>query len=209
MSPVDFKNIHDYSLLILSDRISPCIGPFVERISRPFNLPTATVLPSDQSSTATDPCHSNLATWICETRLFFTLFTLSPGQRTYVVDNSRNVTYVASPLAQLAPQCPVNTAFIGQFTLDKVGDGKLEPRLLIFDVVSEQDCQVTSPVQRYEKLRNMEHFLPKPLCCIQWIGERHCMSKEFLRSLPHDIAGVMWLGDGRDLFSVGGVEYFE
>lgn len=189
---------HSLALRVLADRVSPCIGPFIEQVSCPFDLPKEsrppkTFLPSQES-----PC-----TWICKDRLFFTLVMPFAGQPSYVVDNSRNVIYCASQAAQLSLSCPGKTAFLCQFVVDKLPDGKEEPRLLVFDMV----CPGDPAKERYERLRSMEQFLPKPLCCVQWAGDRRCMTREFLASLPHEAVGVMWLGPAGEPLSVEGVEY--
>jgi hypothetical protein len=193
----DQDAMHDLALRTLAEKVTPCIGPFIEEVSRQYEVPSVSVAPTKPDC--------DLCTWICEPGLFFTLVMMYPNQPSYIVDNLRNVVYTATLTAQLSSQCPEKTAFIGQFVLDKTPDGNREPHLLVFDVV----CPGLSPTQRYEKLRSMEHFLPKPLCCVQWAGERQCMSKDFLKSLPHDVAGLVWLGSGDDVFSVGGVEFLD
>ena len=191
----DENEMHNLALRTLAERVSLCIGPFIEEVSRPFEVPSTSTQPSRPDC--------DLCTWICRPGLFFTLVMMYPNQPSYVIDNQRNIVYTATLPAQLSSRCPEKTAFIGQFVLDKTPDGLQEPRLLIFDVA----CLGMPPRERYEKLRSMEQFLPKPLCCVQWAGERQCMSEDFLKSLPHDVAGVMWLGGGDEPFRVGGVEY--
>ncbi len=188
-------DMHDLALRTLAERVSPCIGSFIEEVSRVYEVPEYSTPPSSPDC--------NLCTWICQPGIFFTLVMMFANQPSYIVDNLRNIVYTATLSAQLSSHCPEKTAFIGQFVLDRTPEGKREPHLLIFDVV----CPGKTPLERYEKLRSMEQFLPKPLCCVQWAGERHCMSKDFLCSLPHEVAGVMWLGSGNDIFHVGGVDF--
>lgn len=191
------EDTHTLALRIIADRVSPCIGPFIEQAARPFEL-----LPESQPSGLSSSEICTPCTWVCKNRLFFTLVMQFTGQPSYVVDNSRNIVYAASSSAQLARECPEKTAFLCQFTMDRTPAGAVEPRLLVFDIL----CPGVPATQRYERLRAMEIFLPKPLCCVQWAGDRRCMTREFLASLPHEADGVMWLGPAEDPFRVSAVD---
>ena len=128
-----------------------------------------------------------LCTWHCADTHFFTLFK-SEASGTLLYSHTNEVLYHASLDAQLAPACPKDAAFLCQFTFDSLPEGQV-PRLLVFDVLTQG-----SPMHRGEKLRSLQHCLPQPLCCVQWIGYAGCLSSQFVAALPHSICGVLTLG---------------
>jgi hypothetical protein len=128
-----------------------------------------------------------LCTWLCADVHFFTLFKASDVDSTLVFSHTNEILYHASALAQLAPTCPKDVAFLCQFTFDTLPEGRV-PRLLVFDVLT-----AAPPAQRGERLRSLQHCLPQPLCCLQWIGYARYLSREFLAALPHATTGVVAL----------------
>ena len=128
-----------------------------------------------------------LSTWRCEGGHFFTLF--KPlGAGTLLFSHTNEVLYHASMDAQLSQDCPAGLSFLCQYTTDATPEGDV-PRLLAFDVVSPHP-----PAARGDMLRGMQTHLP-PLCCVQWIGFRKCLSNDFIAALPHKIRGVVALGN--------------
>ena len=128
-----------------------------------------------------------LCTWHCADTHFFTLFKSETGG-TLLYSHTNEVLYHASLDAQLAPACPKDAAFLCQFTFDSLPEGRV-PRLLVFDVLTQG-----TPMHRGERLRSLQHCLPQPLCCVQWIGYAGCLSSQFVAALPHSICGVLTLG---------------
>lgn len=134
------------------------------------------------------PPPDSIATWLCKDSVFFTL--IRSNQETLVFCHDNQTLYYASPAAQLAPECPVGTAFLCQFTTDHLPEGQV-PRLLVFDMVSPVDF---SPQARSERLRSYGQCLPQPLCHIQWVGFLRYLTPEFVRKLPHRAEGLFCLG---------------
>lgn len=129
----------------------------------------------------------SLCTWLCADSHFFTLFKASEADHTLLYSHTNEILYHASALAQLAPTCPKDAAFLCQFTFDTTPDGRV-PRLLVFDVLRQ-----SPPTQRGEVLRSLWQCLPQPLCCVQWIGFARYLSSEFVAALPHAIQGIVAL----------------
>lgn len=123
-----------------------------------------------------------LCTWLCESAHFFTLF--KADDCTLVFSHTNEILYHASAPAQLSASCPKDVAFLCQFTFDTLPEGSV-PRLLVFDVLLPEP-----PAQRGEKLRSLQHCLPQPLCCVQWIGYSRYLTREFIAALPHPISGI-------------------
>jgi hypothetical protein len=128
-----------------------------------------------------------LCTWLCADAHFFTLFKASDVDSTLVFSHTNEMLYHASALAQLAPSCQKDVAFLCQFTFDTLPEGRV-PRLLVFDVLA-----AAPPAQRGERLRSLQHCLPQPLCCVQWIGYASYLTGEFFAALPHSMDGVVAL----------------
>lgn len=129
------------------------------------------------------------STWLCKDAQFFTLFKLQGS--TLLFSHGNRVLYYASTMAQLAPECPLGTAFLCQFTHDTLPEGRV-PRLLVFDVFSPGPPK--PPSERGHLLRGMAQHLPQPVCAVQWVGPRRYLSREFVAGLPHAIAGLFYLG---------------
>ena len=127
-----------------------------------------------------------LCTWQCADTHFFTLFR-SETNGTLLYSHTNEVLYHASMHAQLSAECPLEAAFLCQFTFDSLPEGRV-PRLLVFDV----HC-VATPLQRGDVLRSLQHCLPQPLCCVQWIGYARYLSEAFVAALPHSICGILVL----------------
>ena len=129
------------------------------------------------------------ATWMCENAKMFTLF--KTHDSTLVFSHTNGVLYQSSPLARLSNECPVDTAVLCQFTVDTVESGESEPRLLAFDIISQEPL---SPELRGIRLRALAVHLPIPLCCAQWVGPRMHLSVDFVKKLPHRVSGMFVLG---------------
>ena len=135
-------------------------------------------------------CQDTHCTWICKDTHFFTIFKADKNN-TLVYSHTNEMLYYASIFAQLSPSCPVNVGFLCQFTHDSLPEG-LVPRLLVFDVISTSSLP---PEPRGDYMRALATHLPQPLCCVQWIGPRRYLSKEFVQGLPHPIDGILYIGD--------------
>ena len=133
-------------------------------------------------------CPEALSTWLCDGGHFFTLFRPLGTGGSLLFSHTNEVLYHASMDVQLAPDCPAGLAFLCQFTVDSAPEGPV-PRLLVFDILSPHP-----PAARGDMLRGMQAHLPGPLCCVQWIGFRRYLSREFIAGLPHRIKGVVALG---------------
>lgn len=171
----------DSALCILAGDVCLQIHPDILSLCRDFSPPP----PLDTYV----PQLSALSTWLCKDALFFTLFKLR--ECTLLFSHANRVLYYASTAAQLSPSCPVGTAFLCQFTHDCLPEGKV-PRLLVFDVFSPGPHK--PPAERGELLRSLASCLPQPLCAVQWVGPRRYLTREFVASLPHAIAGLFYLG---------------
>ena len=166
----------------------PClsVGQPLVKVCSPIQL-TCTEAPDSDN---------DHATWLCAPRLFFTL--IKHAQDTLLYSHSNQMLYFASAQAQLSPSTPDGTAFLCQYAIDKVQD-KLEPRLLAFDLTSTDPAPDpsgrldSSPSARGARLRSLTPNLPKPLCCVQWVGQPHCLTPEFLSALPHQSVGTLLL----------------
>ena len=130
-----------------------------------------------------------LCTWLCADAHFFTLF--KAEDCTLVFSHTNEILYHASAPAQLSASCPKDVAFLCQFTFDALPEGSV-PRLLVFDVLTPANTPA-NPAQRGEKLRSLQHCLPQPLCCVQWIGYASYLTGGFFAALPHATAGVVAL----------------
>jgi hypothetical protein len=134
------------------------------------------------------------ATWLCENTRFFTLIKAADGG-TLVFCHMNETLYYASPAARLSPACPVNTAFLCQFTMDctthPTTPKTTHPRLLAFDVLCPG---ISCPHARGDILRSLSVHLPQPLCHVQWVGPRRFLGREFIAKLPHPASGVFCLG---------------
>jgi hypothetical protein len=126
---------------------------------------------------------TTLSTWLCDDALFFTLIK-SDGQ-TLVYSHVNRVLYYATPQAQLATACPDGTSILCQFTVDTLPQ-ECEPRLLAFDVCMPPGVD---PAVRGESLRALAVHMPAPLCCVQWVGGRRYLTREFVAGLPHKASG--------------------
>lgn len=161
----------DICLQVSQDYIARC---------RPFAVPES----SSQIESGA------LSTWLCEGSHFFTLFRPNAAVGTLLFSHTNEILYHASTDAQLSPSCPADACFLCQFTTDSSPEGAV-PRLLVFDVLSEQPQNV-----RGDMLRSLQGHLPQPLSTVQWIGPRQYLSREFIAGLPHKIRGLVALGAG-------------
>jgi hypothetical protein len=168
----------DEALSILAGDVSLQVGQEILALCRPL-------APSPIQPEATDT-----ATWLCRDPLFFTLFKTHHSPSTLLYSHSNGVLYHASPQAQLSLGCPACTGFLCQFTRDALPEGAV-PRLLVFDVVSQQ---AMAPPGRGDFLRALAQHLPQPLCTVQWVGPSRYLTREFVAQLPHAIGGLMRLG---------------
>ena len=177
----------DVCLQVSSDCFSRC---------RPF------VVSDDFSSEPSKIDSEALSTWLCEGAHFFTLFKSnnSNSAGTLLFSHTNEVLYHASMDTQLSLECPLDVAFICQFTMDSLPEG-LVPRLLAFDVLAPQSLNQSlnqppnqPPNIRGDMLRALQGHLPQPLCCVQWIGPRQYLSPEFILMLPHRIMGLFSIG---------------
>ena len=166
----------DTALSILTAEICVQIAPSMALLCK-------TVAPSNSNQT-------DLCTWQCKDAHLFTLFKVNP-LLTLVYSHTNEVLYYASLQAQLSASCPLHTGFLCQFTLDTLPEGKV-PRLLVFDVIPASPMPAAA---RADFLRAVAPNLPQPLCCVQWIGSRTYLTKEFIHHLPHAIQGLYSLAD--------------
>lgn len=167
------------ALHVLAGDVCLHVGPGDLGKCRPFAVPSTTARIGPEA----------LSTWLCKDGHFFTLFKSSPTG-TLLFSHTNEVLYHASIDAQLAQDCPVGLCFLCQFTIDSTPDGGIS-RLLAFDVISDLP---SSPPSRGEMLRGMQPHLPHPLCCVQWVGPRRYLSREFIAGLPHKIGGLISIG---------------
>ena len=170
----------DTALSTLTAEICVQIAPSVALLCKP-------AAPKNCQKHSANP---DFCTWRCKDAHLFTLFKINP-LLTLVYSHTNDVLYYASLQAQLSAACPLHTGFLCQFTLDSLPEGKV-PRLLVFDVIP------TSPMPaaaRADFLRAVAPNLPQPLCCVQWIGSRAYLTKDFIRNLPHPIEGLYALAD--------------
>jgi hypothetical protein len=130
---------------------------------------------------------ASLSTWLCDEACFFTL--IKTDAHTLVYSHTNHVLYYATPQAQLAAACPVDTAVLCQFTVDSLS-GEFTPRLLAFDILSHRGGD---PAARGETLRALAVHLPGPLCCVQWVGPRLYLTSQFVAGLPHRANGAFVL----------------
>jgi len=138
-------------------------------------------------------CSETLSTWLCDEAHFFTIFRAKGVAGTLLFSHSNEILYHASVDAQLSPSCPEGTAFLCQFTMDCLPEGEV-PRLLAFDVLCSTESISPSPHARGRMLRDLQIYLPQPLCIVQWIGPRQYISEDFIAGLPHKIRGVVAIG---------------
>ena len=165
------------ALHVLAGDLCLHVGPGDIGRCRPFTLPPPSQI-----------CPDSLSTWLCDGGHFFTLFRPLGAAGTLLFSHTNQILYHASMDAQLSPDCPAGLSFLCQFTTDSTPEGPV-PRLLAFDVLSPHP-----PAARGDMLRGMQVHLPNPLCCVQWIGFRRYLSREFIAGLPHRIRGVVALG---------------
>jgi hypothetical protein len=171
------------ALHILAGDVCLRVGPAEVLNCRPFTAITAITATPGTAPT----CPEALSTWLCKGGTFFSLFKSNTG--TLLFSHTNEVLYHASIDAQLSPTCPVGLCFLCQFTTDSTPDGDVS-RLLAFDILSESE----SPSARGEVLRGAQSHLPHPLCCVQWVGPRRYLSREFIAGLPHQIEGLISIG---------------
>ena len=79
---------------------------------------------------------------------------------------------------------------------------KFKPGFLVFDLL----CPGVLAMERYRRPAARDGKVPPNVSLLRAAGDRRCMTKEFLASLPHEAAGVMWLGPPEDPFKASGVE---
>jgi hypothetical protein len=176
----------DLSLALSVLACDPClsVGQPLLKVCKPIHLTCTDAPDSDNDH----------ATWLCAPRLFFTL--IKHAQDTLLYSHSNQMLYFASAQAQLSPSTPDGTAFLCQFAMDRAQD-QLEPRLLAFDLVSTvpdpSGRQDSSPSARGAHLRSLTQHLPKPLCCVQWVGQPQCLTQPFRSALPHSSSGTLFL----------------
>jgi hypothetical protein len=174
----------------------PCI-----QIGRELHFACRDVCYLDAGSTeSSQVCDDSLSTWLCDEAHFFTLIKTESG--TLVYSHTNGVLYYATPQAQLAPACPVDTAILCQFTFDSLPSPEgPTPRLLAFDVLQPSD-----PAARGGALRTLEVHLPAPLFCVQWVGPRRYLTSHFVAGLPHRTRGCFALTqDPRFLVSLSSI----
>ncbi len=130
------------------------------------------------------------ATWKPKDSLFFTLIK-SEGD-TVVFCHANGTAYYAAPAVRLASGCPLHTAFLCQWCLDREkGDSKV-PRLLVFDILENPECP--NVAERGERLRALARCLPQPMCVVQWSGHPSALDG-FVRGLPHPVECIMSLSE--------------
>jgi hypothetical protein len=128
-----------------------------------------------------------LATWRPRQSIFFTLIKSAAGTLLYCHEN--HTLYRAAPCVWLSAECPVNTAFLCQWCVDKLNGGAA-PRLLVFDMVCP-DCPDVA--ERGRRLREWSRYLPLPICVLQWVGEAAAL-ESFVSTLPHPVECIVALG---------------
>ncbi len=168
------------ALHVLAGDVCLCVGAGDMRKCRPLVVPPVSRI-----------CPEALSTWLCRGSHLFTIFKtdcLGPVG-TLIFSHTNEVLYHASIDAQLSADCPADLCFLCQFTTDSTPEGVV-PRLLVFDILSPH-----SPAARGVMLREMQAHLPRPLCCVQWVGPRRYISSDFIAGLPHKISGIISLGD--------------
>ena len=138
------------------------------------------VRPTSAPSLADPFFNLHCSTWKPKGSFFFTLIKTHGDTVVYCHDN--DTAYVAAPCAKLASACPVGTALLAQWCLDKAPDGALTPRLLVFDLLDADP----NPSVRGARLRVLGQFLPQPLCVVQWSGQAAALDK-FASTLPHEV----------------------
>jgi hypothetical protein len=166
------------ALHILAGDVCLHVGKDCIARCRPYSVPES----CERIESAT------LSTWLCEGAHFFTLFRPSAVFGTLLFSHTNEILYHASMDAQLSADCPADVCFLCQFTTDSTLEGGV-PRLLVFDVLSNQSQSV-----RGDMLRSLQGHLPQPLATVQWIGPRQYLSREFIAGLPHRIRGLIALG---------------
>jgi hypothetical protein len=167
----------DEALSVLAADICVQIAPSIATVCRTL-------------CTYSTPNTDTHCTWVCKDTNFFTLFKVDKSS-TLLYSHTNEVLYYASMLAQLSPSCPLNVGFLCQFTHDSLPEG-LVPRLLVFDIISPTALPAEA---RGDYMRALATHIPQPLCCVQWIGPRRYLSDEFIRGLPHEMQGILYIGD--------------
>lgn len=143
---------------------------------------------------------NRMFTWKPKGARLITLIKLDGGA-TAVYDHETDDMYFAAPCAMLAKHIPAGTSVLAQYAEDNIGGGKVEPRLLVFDVIA-QDWKRLDNVcawDRYTKLRRDLAPLSAEgaFLSIQWVGEYVC-SKQVLDGtipLPHEVSALLLLRD--------------
>ena len=171
------------ALLSLAGDIHMQLDPCLQELCRPVHVRTTSA-----PSLANPLENLHHSTWRPKGSTFFTL--IKTATDTVVYCHGNGTTYVAHPAAKLAQRCPVHTAMLGQWCLDKGPGDSLTPHLLIFDLIHDDP----SPAKRGELLRALEPFIPRPLCVIQWSGHAAALER-FAGTLPHEVDYFMHLGD--------------
>eukprot|EP00960_Hanusia_phi_P023524 693744-Hanusia_phi.AAC.4 len=144
----------------------------------------------------TDEDHSKqMATWLPKERLAVAFY-VDSMQRTYVSIKGRLM--LARAEAMLAHHLPARTIVLGHFVEDRFADGRVEPRVLLYDIAMHMgnDMQGVAADKRYAILRQMLSS-SRGLFTLQWVGEASAASGKmawFEKNIPHAVECVVSFG---------------
>jgi hypothetical protein len=142
-----------------------------------------------------------MTTWLPENSVPVRMSVLRDGRT--VVEVDKRIFY-ASPMLSLRPECPTEIVFLGHYTEDRVSyknilgniGYRIEPRVLVYDVMYTD--RVTQPCveSRYETLRTfLAEHLVNTIATVQWVGHQEA-AETLLEKDPgfgHKIASLLYL----------------
>ena len=140
------------------------------------------------------PCRT-LATWLPKDRVGITLY-VDSGLRTFV--GIRGRVMLATEQVMQGNVLPAETLVLAHFVLDRAEGGRLEPRVLVFDVslLGGRDMEGLPPSERYSSLLGL--FRNRGgMTTLQWVGEEASAVAQLdglRKKLPHDIECIVSVG---------------
>lgn len=131
-------------------------------------------------------------TWRPSNSVFFTLIKTNGDTLIYCHGNDE-IYYTPPNLKLPAETVPPFTGILCQWCEDRGADGKLEPHLLLFDIINAPN-QFQSETARGDRLRSMATATTgfPPLCVLQWIGFKEALV-DYVPKLPHAVDGLLLL----------------
>lgn len=133
---------------------------------------------------------SDLWTWVPENASWIYLIKIMGFTLAYVPEN--DTVFFVNPAYSIKNSCPSNIVFAAQCCRDP----NCLPRLLVVDILC--DCGKSTgpmePVARYRRLQELQDHFVEPNCVVQWCGEKHSLTDEFLASLPHRTRARLGIG---------------